>query len=565
MSVQALRLRVAACCIDLLLAQASMSKEQTIMNAIATRCLRARSVIAAILLAGTAASSLAQSIVATGLPPGESSFIPTGVSGDGQTVIGNSARRAYIWTAAEGFLDLGMPAGMTDVISSGISDDGQVVSGRLFGAGGFRAFRWTPAGGFQNLGLLPGGSFSYGEAISRNGAAIVGQANNGTNRYSAIRWTNALGMTQLPHMAESISDATAWGTNIDGSVLVGQEFVGGTSSGYRGFRWTAAGGTVNLGTLAGYRNSKAFRVSADGSVIAGVSYSSGTSIFPVRWVSGVITNLGLPGSFTEGTPFAMSADGSVIGLQLRMDPRAGMWTAATGTVDLNTYLPTRGIDMTGWVLTRTYGVSADGLTLVGEAGRIDEMGIFRPTAFVVHLACLVAPTVLTQPEPADVCPTGTAIFSAMATGNTTYLWQWQPAGPGTAWEALSDGINTNSQGTPAFEVAGASMSFVAVQSISGQGGNFRCLLTNDCGSVASDEATLTVLPPSSPACSPCNYDFNRDQNIDLLDAQQMAQVFVGLITLQAEWLDGDLNGDENADLTDAQLLAAFVVTGICGV
>jgi hypothetical protein len=45
----------------------------------------------------------------------------------------------------------------------------------------------------------------------------------------------------------------------------------------------------------------------------------------------------------------------------------------------------------------------------------------------------------------------------------------------------------------------------------------------------------------------------------------MAQVFVGLITLQAEWLDGDLNGDENADLTDAQLLAAFVVTGICGV
>jgi hypothetical protein len=62
---------------------------------------------------------------------------------------------------------------------------------------------------------------------------------------------------------------------------------------------------------------------------------------------------------------------------------------------------------------------------------------------------------------------------------------------------------------------------------------------------------------------PCNYDFNQDENVDLLDAQQMAQVFVGLLTPEANWLDGDLNGDENADLTDAQILASFVVTGVC--
>jgi parallel beta-helix repeat protein len=65
--------------------------------------------------------------------------------------------------------------------------------------------------------------------------------------------------------------------------------------------------------------------------------------------------------------------------------------------------------------------------------------------------------------------------------------------------------------------------------------------------------------------NPCDYDFNQDENVDLLDAQQMAQVFVGLISPEAGWLDGDLNGDENADLTDAQLLASFVVTGNCGV
>jgi len=62
----------------------------------------------------------------------------------------------------------------------------------------------------------------------------------------------------------------------------------------------------------------------------------------------------------------------------------------------------------------------------------------------------------------------------------------------------------------------------------------------------------------------CDYDFNQDENVDLTDAQQMAQVFVGSLVAEPSWLDGDLNGDENADLTDAQILAAFVVTGVCG-
>jgi hypothetical protein len=62
---------------------------------------------------------------------------------------------------------------------------------------------------------------------------------------------------------------------------------------------------------------------------------------------------------------------------------------------------------------------------------------------------------------------------------------------------------------------------------------------------------------------PCDYDFNQDENADLLDAQQMAQVFVGLIPFESGWLSGDLNNDENADLTDAQLLAAYLVSGVC--
>jgi hypothetical protein len=80
------------------------------------------------------------------------------------------------------------------------------------------------------------------------------------------------------------------------------------------------------------------------------------------------------------------------------------------------------------------------------------------------------------------------------------------------------------------------------------------------GAVWWDDVTFGQGGGGGPTC---DYDFNQDENVDLLDAQQMAQVFVGLLTPEANWLDGDLNGDENSDLTDAQILAAFVVSGNC--
>jgi hypothetical protein len=61
----------------------------------------------------------------------------------------------------------------------------------------------------------------------------------------------------------------------------------------------------------------------------------------------------------------------------------------------------------------------------------------------------------------------------------------------------------------------------------------------------------------------CNYDYNQDENVDLTDAQLMAQVAAGVITPDPSWLSGDLNGDENADISDAQILARFVATGTC--
>ena len=87
---------------------------------------------------------------------------------------------------------------------------------------------------------------------------------------------------------------------------------------------------------------------------------------------------------------------------------------------------------------------------------------------------------------------------------------------------------------------------------------------SDSGNIYAQRINLdgTIGPGTPPGC-PANYDFNQDENIDLTDAQLMAQVFVGSITPEAGWLDGDMNGDENADLTDAQQVASFVVLGVC--
>lgn len=84
------------------------------------------------------------------------------------------------------------------------------------------------------------------------------------------------------------------------------------------------------------------------------------------------------------------------------------------------------------------------------------------------------------------------------------------------------------------------------------------------GGVATSEIIRLPLFCGRAGCLPaCAYDYNRDGGVDLTDAQDLAQVFVGLESAQDGWMDGDVNGDENADLADAQAIARWVVGGAC--
>ncbi len=215
-------------------------------------------------------------------------------------------------------------------------------------------------------------------------------------------------------------------------------------------------------------------------------------------------------------------------------------------------------------------VTQQGLVNAEADGRVKVSGLRIPREDVarvrIHLSTVplcLGNSLLNASGSVQVCADEPATFNVTATGSGpfTYVWEIElPAAPGV-WTPLVDGpvIGVGTVGGSAT----STITFTA--NTPGGLARVRASVTSPCGSVTATPASLQILSLTDPACNAeCNYDFNQDENVDLTDAQQMAQVFVGLLVPDPIWLDGDLNGDENADLTDAQLLAAFVVSGICG-
>jgi len=169
----------------------------------------------------------------------------------------------------------------------------------------------------------------------------------------------------------TVYTATLTNVSADGSVIVGTADFGDNPEGCEGlgrraFRWTAAEGAQNLGTLWG-NDSYAYSVSVDGSVVVGWAFTCRGWVEyarAFRWTvnSGVeaLGNLGGCCNMAHG----VSADGAVVVVWAAVPEQCAFrWTQAGGMEDLNiTYAE---LLSNGSWLTSAYSISPDGRYIVG--------------------------------------------------------------------------------------------------------------------------------------------------------------------------------------------------------
>jgi hypothetical protein len=144
------------------------------------------------------------------------------------------------------------------------------------------------------------------------------------------------------------------------------------------------------------------------------------------------------------------------------------------------------------------------------------------------------PVFSAQPAPGTECPLGTASFSVAAsgTGVMTYDWQIETA-PGD-WLSLGSDPTPLPGGGSAFAQPGNAPTVeIGVRNRIG-GFNVRCLIRDDCGSRASEAATLTI----------CIADFNCVGGVGLQD------LFDYLRAWFAQDPTADVNGYGSVSLQD---------------
>ncbi|MBU1002452.1 MAG: autotransporter domain-containing protein [Proteobacteria bacterium] len=224
---------------------------------------------------------------------------------------------------------------------------------------------WTSDGGTYLLAT------GFGN-VSADGTTVVGYVSN-----EAALWSDGT-LTGLGFLdtTGTYEFSRAYGVSADGSVVVGDSSDSDNKT--QAFRWS--GGTMTgLGFLdTTYKYSSATGVSANGSVVVGDSSDSADNRRAFRWTesSGVMTDLGTLGGHDRSGANAVSADGLVVVGDCYdsgySNYEAFRWvsdgTATGGTMASLGFLDTSGT----YTVSHAYGVSSDGSVVVGYSYDSDD-------------------------------------------------------------------------------------------------------------------------------------------------------------------------------------------------
>ncbi len=200
--------------------------------------------------------------------------------------------------------------------------------------------------------------YSAASGVSADGSAISMWTDGPPAE--AFRWTQATGPVGLGALPGPWFESYSNAISADGSVVAGVSY---SNLGYQAFRWTQATGMVGLGELSvGATNSAAYGISADGTTIVGqADSSSGPQAFYWTQATGMVGLGDLSAGTTNSYARATSANGSVIvgwGQSTSGNDEAFRWTQATGMVGLGF--------LSGGSESEAWSVSGDGSIIVGS-------------------------------------------------------------------------------------------------------------------------------------------------------------------------------------------------------
>lgn len=243
-----------------------------------------------------------------------------GVSGDGSVIVGDTNTQPFIWTAATGFQSFAAP----DDAVWAISADGATIVGSSDASGNIEACYWDRSGIRTDLGFLPGHDRSEALAASADGACIVGysELTSSANSQRAFRWTAAGGMVDLGVAGDALR-SSATGVSDDGATVSINQAGGSATSGAA--IWSMTGGLALLPSVPGVVSSNfATGMSGDGTTTIGTSdlvvSGVGTNTENLAtWTSagivvlpGNLDPVDHPGSYSLIDAKGVSHDGSVI-------------------------------------------------------------------------------------------------------------------------------------------------------------------------------------------------------------------------------------------------------------
>jgi len=302
---------------------------------------------------------------------------PADVSDDGLTVVGNGFGQdgadfinvGFRWSPSGGFTDLAPSLPANDRATAyGVSDDGTVIVGDYTLPGTFntRGYRLVD-GAVETINPDLGGDYVRVSGVSGDGRVVVGYTGSGSV-IKAYRWVDGT-MSNLGELASG-QGGQAFATNSDGSVVVGLANI--SASEYHAFRWT--GGTMSdLGRLGSSGNSSALGVSADGSVVVGASNRAPDGLYEhaFRWTEagGMVDIHDRDGDFS--TANAVSGDGKVVvgGVAATAGallPTAFRWTQASGMQTVEEWLSANGVTVgSGLETQEATATNSNGSVVVG--------------------------------------------------------------------------------------------------------------------------------------------------------------------------------------------------------